>query len=88
VNEQLLVIFSNPLFSFILLGWLLVWKGLALWKAATKRQLIWFILLSVIQTFGLLEILYLFWLSRYPIDRKKRVLSFLDEKIGKKVRTP
>ena len=44
--------------------WSLVWKGLALWKAAAiKKNPAWFIILLVVNTIGLLEILYLFIFS-------------------------
>lgn len=44
--------------------WTLAWKGLALWKAATERDKVWFIILLFINTVGLLEIVYLFILSK------------------------
>jgi hypothetical protein len=44
--------------------WSLVWKGLALWKSAGKQQPIWFIALLIINTAGVLEILYIFIFSR------------------------
>ncbi len=47
---------------FILLGvlWTLPWKGVALWKSARQNEKWWFIALLVINTVGLLEILYIF----------------------------
>ncbi len=44
----------------VLIVWSLVWKGLAMWKAARLNQPVWFIVLLVINTAGILEILYLF----------------------------
>lgn len=44
--------------------WSLVWKGFALWKSAGKKQLVWFIVLLIINTAGLLEILYIFIFSK------------------------
>ncbi len=44
----------------LLLAWSLVWKGLALWRAARAGRKWWFIALLAINTFGILEILYLF----------------------------
>ncbi len=40
--------------------WNLFWKGLALWHAARKNQEWWFIILLVVNTVGILEIIYLF----------------------------
>lgn len=54
---------SNPGFrtGFSLLAlWSLFWKGLALWKAARNDERYWYIALLVINTIGILELLYLF----------------------------
>jgi hypothetical protein len=40
--------------------WTLVWKGLALWRAARNGDAVWFVVLLVVNTLGVLEILYLF----------------------------
>jgi type IV secretory pathway TrbD component len=45
-------------------AWALLWKGIALWKAARLGQSWWFVALLLINTLGLLEILYLFVFSR------------------------
>ena len=39
--------------------WSLNWKGIALWKAARHNQLVWFVCLLVINTVGILEVVYL-----------------------------
>ena len=39
--------------------WELVWKGLALWKAARKSEKAWFVVILVINTAGILPIIYL-----------------------------
>lgn len=44
----------------LLMLWALIWKGLALWKAARQGEYWWFLALLVINTAGLLEILYLY----------------------------
>lgn len=44
----------------LLVLWSLFWKGLALWHAGRKGQPWWFIALLVINTAGILEIIYLF----------------------------
>jgi hypothetical protein len=40
--------------------WSLPWKGVALWKAARNSQKGWYIALLILQTLGILEILYIF----------------------------
>jgi hypothetical protein len=47
-----------------LLIWSIVWKGLALWQAARRGDKIWFVVLLVINTVGILEILYLYVFSK------------------------
>ncbi|MFA6256382.1 MAG: DUF5652 family protein [Candidatus Absconditabacterales bacterium] len=37
----------------------LIWKGIALWKAGTKKQLARFICLFIFNTVGILPIIYL-----------------------------
>ncbi len=44
--------------------WTLVWKGMALWQAARRGEKIWFVVLLVINTLGVLEILYLYVFSK------------------------
>lgn len=49
----------------IILGiWSLVWKGFALWKAARNSQRNWFLAMLIINSVGILEIVYLFYFSR------------------------
>ena len=48
----------------ILVLWSVVWKGLALWKAAHEESKPWFVALLIINTVGILEILYLYVFSK------------------------
>lgn len=48
----------------VVLTWVIIWKGLALWKAAGRKEKWWFVALLVINTIGILEILYLFVFSK------------------------
>jgi methionyl-tRNA synthetase len=54
--QQLL---QNPAVLYPLLVWSIIWKGLALWRAARLRQAGWYIALLVINTVGIFEIIYL-----------------------------
>lgn len=49
-----------PLFLVALL-WMVIIKGYALWHAARNSQKWWFIALLVINTVGILEVIYLIW---------------------------
>lgn len=42
-----------------LVAWELVWKGLALWRAARRGEQVWFIAILVLNTLGILPIIYL-----------------------------
>ena len=55
---------ANPYLSLLVTLWALVWKGIALWKSARYNKKWWFIALLVINTLGLLEILYIFVFSK------------------------
>ncbi len=44
--------------------WSLPWKGVALWKAARNNQMGWYIAMLIIQTLGVLEILYIFFFQK------------------------
>lgn len=52
---------NNDWFLLASAIWVLPWKGLALWRASRKGSKIWFIALLVINTFALLEIVYVFF---------------------------
>ena len=52
------------LFFLLLLIWTLIWKGLALWKAAHAGSSAWFVVLLVLNTLGILEILYIYVFSK------------------------
>ncbi len=49
-----------------ILVWSLVWKGMALWKAARRGEKYWFIALLILNTVGILEIVYLIFIGRKP----------------------
>jgi len=51
---------QQNLWIFALLAvWEIVWKGMALWRAAKLNQKYWFIALILINTVGVLPIIYL-----------------------------
>lgn len=43
--------------------WSLAWKAVALWRAGRENRPGWFATLFIVQTFGLLEIIYIFLIS-------------------------
>jgi hypothetical protein len=53
----------NPML-YVLIIWSGIWKGITLWRSARNKQLIWYILLLIVNTAGILEILYLIFFQR------------------------
>lgn len=51
-------------FLFVVLLWSLFWKGLGLWHSSRRGEYGWFIALLIINSAGILEIVYLFALAR------------------------
>jgi len=47
-----------------LITWSLVWKGWALWLAARRGEKIWFGVLLLVNTLGVLEIIYIFLIAK------------------------
>lgn len=57
----------SPWFSsgfILLIAWSLIWKGWALWISARKDSKLWFVALLILNTVGILEILYIFFFSK------------------------
>jgi len=48
----------------VLSVWSAIWKGIALWKSGRNNQIVWFIVLFLIGTAGILEIIYLLFFQR------------------------
>ncbi len=49
---------------FLIMLWVLPWKGIALWKAAKNSHKKWFIALFVVNTLAVLDIIYIFYFSK------------------------
>ena len=45
-------------------AWSMAWKGIALWRAGGNKHLVWFIVMFLVNTLGILEIVYIFAFSR------------------------
>lgn len=71
-QNQMIEILNDPktmTVMMILAAWVLIWKGISLWKAARNGSKPWFVVLLVVNTMGILEILYTFWFS----DKKSKI---------------
>ena len=63
----------------VLVAWTMAWKGWALWRAARVGSKAWFVILFILNTLGLLEILYIFVFSKQDAERAE-VMSTLPPK--------
>ncbi|HYK07960.1 MAG TPA: DUF5652 family protein [Candidatus Eisenbacteria bacterium] len=57
-----------PVVLFALFIWSLFWKGLALWHASKLSQKNWFVVMLVLNTAGIVEIVYLFFFAKKKFD--------------------
>lgn len=69
-------------FFIIIIIWSYVWKLLALWKSARKGSVPWFIVLALVNTVGILEILYIFVFSEMKFSKQKK--KEMKKKISRK----
>lgn len=53
-----------------ILLWSLFWKGWALWQAAGRKNKVWFIVIFLVNTVGLLEIFYLYFWPKISVGKK------------------
>lgn len=65
----------DPGLLFVVMAWTMAWKGVALWKAAQKKQVYWFVALLILNTVGALEILYIFVFSSWKRKEEKKEKS-------------
>jgi len=49
---------------YLIIAWSVIWKGIALWHSARNKQLVWYIALLIINTVGILEIVYLLFIKK------------------------
>jgi hypothetical protein len=47
-----------------IVAWGIFWKGLALWHSAQRGQAWWFVIMLLLNTAGILEIIYLFGVAK------------------------
>jgi hypothetical protein len=64
VLSMLEIFFQNKVLLTLLVLWVLPWKGVALWKAARLKDKLWFVLILVLNTLAVLDILYIYLISK------------------------
>lgn len=57
---------NTLVFTLVIIGalWEAVWKGIALWRAARNDHQIWFIFLLIVNSVGILPIIYILFFSK------------------------
>ena len=55
---------ENVVWLLPLIVWTLFWKGLAIWTAVKREDKGWFIAILVLNTVGILEIIYFFGVTK------------------------
>jgi hypothetical protein len=66
---------STGILLVIVTIWTLFWKGCALWIAGKKDQKWWFLVLLVVNTVGILEIVYIFYVAKKKWVDVKEILT-------------
>lgn len=69
-------LFIDPIYVaiiFLLIIWEFIWKAIALWRCGRENQLVWFIFILILNTVGILPIIYLLF-----FDKKSSCKEFSD----------
>lgn len=78
--------FGAPLWLvWVGLIWIAVWKLMGMWKAARNKHIVWFIVLGVINTIGILPILYIYVFSKLHHSSFKNKKELIKKPVKKKV---
>jgi len=56
----------------VLMVWTAIWKGIALWKAGRNNQIVWFVFIFILNTAGILPILYIAFFQKKPKRSRKK----------------
>jgi len=73
----------SPILIYLVFLWSIVWKGFALWRGAKYGQRNWFIAILVLNTVGVLEIVYLFYFCKNKLTIGS-IKSFFASLLSKK----
>jgi flagellar basal body-associated protein FliL len=72
--------FSLIVLVFVL--WTVFWKGWALWIAARKGEMWWFLAILIVNTAGILEIVYLFFFKKMIFNFQTKKFEEQTEKVS------
>lgn len=60
-------------FILVLMIWETIWKFLGMWRSAKNNSVVWFIVIGVINSLGILPILYLYVFSKKKPSKTKSI---------------
>lgn len=63
------IFFDHPWIVILVLLWTLPWKGAALWIAARRGHVGWFLVLLILNSLAVFDILYIFIFSKWGIEK-------------------
>lgn len=68
---------TGSIILIVLIVWSFIWKGLALWHASRNEEKYWFVAILILNTVGILEIVYLFVFSKqkWNITKVKKFIA-------------
>ena len=76
MNQLNIMYTNNKWLVLVVLIWTLFWKGCALWIAGKNNKKWWFLALLVLNTVGILEIIYIFYFAKKKWVDIKEIINF------------
>ena len=71
---------NNTLYTLLVIPlviWDLTWKGISLWHSSKENSKYWFIAILLVNSAGLLPIIYYFYFRKNSINDKKRIIKII-----------
>ena len=82
------ILLEHTWIIIIILFWTLPWKAAALWRSARRGHIGWFLTILLLNTLGILDILYIFVFGKM-LDKKKQLeIEEQQRKIDSQPRKP
>lgn len=60
---------NHLVITSLLIIWTISWKGIALWKSAQNKQINWFVPIIILNTLGILEIIYIYFFAKKQTEK-------------------
>jgi len=83
-----MIAFMNSGWFWLILIWSGIWKGVSLWRSSRNKHLVWFVILFITSTLGILPIIYLLiFPKKKPVVKRKVVRKKTRKKTKRKKTT-